>query len=69
MIFGRYRAIGPMDKDSNRRKETSDAAPGMEGVAQSYRERLEPESQLTVFPVSLNIARLLRSEKVVPAVN
>jgi hypothetical protein len=70
MIFGRYRAIGPMSKDSDRRQQSNEAAdPGKEPMFQSQDERLEPESQLTVFPVSLNIGRLLKSEKIIPSVD
>ena len=69
MIFGRYRAVGPVKKDSDRRQQTNEAGLGMKGVFQSEDERLQPESLLTVFPVSLNIARLLMSEKIIPSVD
>ena len=69
MIFGRYRAIGPLSKDSDRRQQTNEANPGTQGMFQSKLERLEPVSELTVFPVSLNIARLLKSEKIIPSVD
>ncbi|ORX96857.1 hypothetical protein BCR34DRAFT_578395 [Clohesyomyces aquaticus] len=65
MLIGRYRAAGPRDKDSDRRAEANVAEPGSEH--QSHSERLEPESEFTVFPVSLNIKRLMMGEMVIPA--
>lgn len=66
MIFGRYRAIGPQDKDSDRRAESNEAEAGTGGY-QNSNDRLEPESEFTVFPVSLNIGRMMKGEWVLPA--
>jgi GR25 family glycosyltransferase involved in LPS biosynthesis len=66
MIFGRYRAIGPESKDSDRRASSNELEPGTGGF-QSGKERLQPESEFTVFSTSLNIWRLMKGEKVLPA--
>lgn len=68
MIFGRYRAIGPQSKDSDRRTMSNEAKNGSGGF-QDNADRLEAESEFTVFPVSLNIGRLMRNEWVIPAVD
>ena len=61
MIFGRYRAIGPQDKDSDRRASSNEDKPGSGGF-QDTAQRTEAESEFTVFPVSLNVGRLLKGE-------
>lgn len=66
MLFGRYRAIGPKTRDSDRRT-SSNAAKAGSGGGQSKEDRLEPESEYMVFPVSLNLGRLLRGEVLVRA--
>jgi GR25 family glycosyltransferase involved in LPS biosynthesis len=66
MIFGRYRAIGPVSKDSDRRTMSNDVEPGTGGF-QSGQERKKPESEFTVFSTSLNIWRLMKGERVIPA--
>ncbi|KAJ4356777.1 uncharacterized protein N0V89_004813 [Didymosphaeria variabile] len=68
MIFGRYRAIGAQDKDSDRRTMSNEVQSGSGGYQDSA-DRLEPESEFTVFPVSLNIGRLMRNEWMLPAVD
>ncbi|KAF2113971.1 hypothetical protein BDV96DRAFT_495107 [Lophiotrema nucula] len=65
MIFGRFRAAGPMDGDSDRRAETNEADPG--ATVEKIGERKEAESECTVFPVSLNVDKLLAKEWVIPA--
>jgi hypothetical protein len=66
-IFGLFRSIGPMDKDSDRRadikaaKDESKEAPVEPPVVKM---RKEATSKLTVFPASLNIEKLLRGETV-----
>jgi GR25 family glycosyltransferase involved in LPS biosynthesis len=67
MIIGRFRAAGPLDKDSDRRTATNEATPGAGGNQGHGEERVEHESEFTVFPVSLNLERLLKSEAVIPA--
>jgi hypothetical protein len=64
MLIGRYRAIGPKARDSDRRTSSNHAVPGS-GGGQSHADRLEAESEFTMFPVSLNAGRLLRGETVV----
>jgi hypothetical protein len=64
MLFGRYRPAGPQDKDSDRRLSTNEAGGA---VPQSKDIRTEAVSEFTVFPVSLNVQRLLMSEHVIPA--
>ena len=66
MIFGRYRAIGPVSKDSDRRTSSNDVDPGTGGF-QSGEERLQPESEFTVFSTSLNIGKLMKGDQVLPA--
>lgn len=66
MIFGRYRAIGPLSKDSDRRASSNEAEKGTGGY-QADGERLKPESQFTVFSMGLNLMRLMRGERVIPA--
>jgi len=68
MLFGRYRAIGPQDKDSDRRAISNDAKLGSGGFQES-KDRLTPKSEFTVFPVSLNLGKLLRGESVVASVD
>ena len=65
MIFGRYRAAGPQDKDSDRRASTNEDKPGT--IAQSKSDRMTAESEFTVFPVSINVDKLLMSQPVIPA--
>lgn len=65
MIFGRYRAAGPQDKDSDRRSSTNEAQPGT--IKQGHGERVDAESEFTVFPVSLNVELLLKNKYVIPA--
>lgn len=65
MLFGRYRAIGPIDKDSDRKSGNENES---KLIPQNGRDRLVPESELTVFPVSLNIGRLLKGEHIIPSV-
>jgi hypothetical protein len=68
MLIGRYRAIGPKARDSDRRTSSNEAEPGS-GGGQSLEDRLEPESEFTVFPVSLNARTLLQGGVMVRAVN
>jgi hypothetical protein len=64
MIFGLFRAIGPMDKDSDRRSGGDDASATKDETKAPpvVNMRKAAESKLTVFPVSLNIEGLLRGE-------
>jgi hypothetical protein len=66
MLFGRYRAIGSKAKDSDRRTLSNEAKNGAGGY-QSKDERREAESEFTVFPVSLNIGRLLKGNNSIAA--
>lgn len=66
MIFGRYRAIGPESKDSDRRASSNKAEPGTGGF-QGVKERRVPESEFTVFSTSLNIWRLMKGNRILPA--
>jgi hypothetical protein len=66
MIFGRYRAIGPVSKDSDRRTMSNAVEPGTGGF-QSSKERKKPESEFTVFSTSLNIWGLMKGERVILA--
>jgi hypothetical protein len=66
MLIGSYRAIGPRTWDSDRRTSSVQASPGS-GGGQSHDDRLEPESEFTVFPVSLHAGRLLRGETIAVA--
>jgi hypothetical protein len=60
-IFGLFRGIGPIDRDSDRRSEDDiDPVVNMRKVA---------DSKFTVFPVSLNIEGLLRGEPKFKSVN
>ncbi|KAF2714386.1 glycosyltransferase family 25 protein [Pleomassaria siparia CBS 279.74] len=63
MVFGHYRAIGPVDKDSDRRATNYDA----DVAPPPVRQRLEPESTLLVYPASINIPRFLKNEHIIPA--
>ncbi|CAI6341076.1 unnamed protein product [Periconia digitata] len=62
MLFGRYRAIGPETKDSDRRSSSNEVVPGSGGF-QDQKERVEARSEFTVFPVSLNLGGLLTGER------
>lgn len=66
MLFGRFRSIGPKSRDSDRRTSSNDAQKGS-GGGQAKDDRLLPESEFTVFPVSLNLERLLKGETVIMA--
>lgn len=66
MLIGRYRAIGPKYRDSDRRTSSNEAESGS-GGGQDREERKEAESEFTVYPVSLNAGRLMRGEAVVKA--
>jgi len=66
MIFGRFRAAGPMDKDSDRRVATHEEEPGID-IQMKSGERKKAESEFTVFPVSLNIEKMLKNDPVIPA--
>jgi hypothetical protein len=68
MLVGRYQAIRPKVRDSDRRTSSNKANPGT-GGGQSHADRQVAESEFTVFPVSLNVGRLLRREKTVLANN
>jgi hypothetical protein len=65
MLFGRYRAIGPKSRDSDRRTASNEAEKGA-GGGQDEGDRLESENEFNTFPVSLNIGRLLRGETIIP---
>ncbi|KAF2264236.1 hypothetical protein CC78DRAFT_464096 [Lojkania enalia] len=65
MIFGRFRPAGPKDADSDRRASTNEADPG--SIKEHTGERAEAESEFTVFPVSLNVEKLLANEWVISA--
>jgi hypothetical protein len=64
MLVGRYRAVGPKARDSDRRTSSNKANSGT-GGGQSHADRQVAESEFTVFPVSLNVGRLLGGEKTV----
>jgi hypothetical protein len=68
MIFGLYRGIGPLDRDSDRKSQDSGDKPGSDG-SQGKAMRKAGESKLTVFPVSLNLQGLLRQETVFQAID
>ncbi|KAF2203090.1 hypothetical protein GQ43DRAFT_439153 [Delitschia confertaspora ATCC 74209] len=65
MLFGRFRAAGPMDKDSDRRVLTEEVTPGAGRVRNAT--RMNHESEFTVFPISLNIEKLLKNDPIIPA--
>jgi hypothetical protein len=71
MIFGLFRGIGSTDKDSDRHQENDTPGVGARADAtpQSRNMRKAAESKLTVFPVSLNIERLLKQETKFKAVD
>jgi hypothetical protein len=71
MIFGLFRGIGSIDKDSDRRPEggTPDVSARADATPLNRNMRKVPESKLTVFPVSLNIEKLLRQETKFKAVD
>jgi hypothetical protein len=70
MIFGLYRGIGSLDKDSDRGSQDKDSDHGASsngnkfgsGGPQDKMMRKKGESKLTVFPVSLNMGGLLKHE-------
>ncbi|KAH7392232.1 hypothetical protein DE146DRAFT_133924 [Phaeosphaeria sp. MPI-PUGE-AT-0046c] len=66
MLVGRYRAIGPKSRDSDRRTSSNEADPGS-GGGQGREERKQPESEFTVFPVSLHAAKMLQGETIAGA--
>lgn len=65
MLFGRSRGIGPKSRDSDRRTSPNEAVKGSDG-GQAKEDRLLPESEFTVFPVSLNLKKLMKGETVLP---
>ncbi|EUC42100.1 glycosyltransferase family 25 protein [Bipolaris oryzae ATCC 44560] len=68
MIFGLYRAIGALDRDSDRKVEDSKKESGYSGQ-RSKLMRKKGESKFTVFPVSLNLRGLLQQETKFQAVD
>jgi hypothetical protein len=68
-IFGLFRGIGPIDKDSDRRSD-NDASAAKDETKESPIEpqvikmRKAATSKLTVFPASLHIEELLRGETI-----
>ena len=64
MLFGRYRAAGSANKDSDRRLVSNEKEVT---VGQAHGVRLEPNSMYTVFPASLNAMRLLGGATIIPA--
>jgi hypothetical protein len=62
-IFGLYRGIGPIDKDSDRKSEHDDAnAKDDTQPPPPVKMRKSAESKFVVFPASLNFEKLLRAE-------
>jgi len=64
MLMGRYRAIGPKTRDSDRRTSSNAAEKGS-GGGQNGDVRGEGESEFTVFPASLNLGKLMSGESMV----
>lgn len=65
MLFGRFRGIGPKSRDSDRRTSSNEAVKGS-GGGQAKEDGLLPESEFTVFPVCLNLKKLMKGETVLP---
>jgi hypothetical protein len=70
-IFGLFRGIGPIDRDSDRRSEDDidSAAKDETKPPPVVNMRKVADSKFTVFPVSLNIEGLLRGEPKFKSVN
>jgi hypothetical protein len=49
MLSGRFRSIGPKSRDSGRHTSSNEA------------DRLLPDSEYTVFPVSVNLKKLIKA--------
>lgn len=67
-IFGLYRAIGALDRDSDRKVEDSKDESGYSGQRGKLM-RKKGESKFTVYPVSLNLRGLLQQENKFQAVD
>ncbi|EUC27314.1 glycosyltransferase family 25 protein [Bipolaris zeicola 26-R-13] len=68
MIFGLYRGIGTLDRDSDRKVEDDEEKSGYSGQRGKLM-RKKGESSFTVFPVSLNMKGLLQQETKFQAVD
>lgn len=66
MLFSRFCSIGLKSRDLDRRTSSNKAAKGS-GGGQAKEDRLSPESEFTVFPVSLSLKRLMNGETELPA--
>jgi hypothetical protein len=60
MLSGRFRSIGPKSRDSGRHTSSNEAVKGS-GGGQTREDRLLPDSEYTVFPVSVNLKKLIKA--------